>query len=221
MLRSRIPHIPVPSVPGIFFCNPTHIFVSPRLGENRSRRNRRETPVSSDESPPFHILPQRDIFLQHTAVKVFFKRGLRKTVNRPESVPVNDQRLRFQTQAYRRPPHSDNRRVEYVDFVNLLRAHALHSPGEGLPLNYRPQFVPLPFAHLFRVVQQRMPEVRGQNHRCGEDRPGKRTSSRFVATGFHQIRVSPNRQAFPIHLLWISIGVHPSAPDRFATANQS
>ena len=126
---------------------------------------------------------------------------------RAEFVAVDKQELRRRIQAQHRPLHARDGGPEDVEAVDFRRADFFYGPGDGFALNHFPKFLPGALGHLFRIVQQRMAEVRGQDDGGGEDRSGQRSPSGLVAAGFQPRRLQIGLQIrFHRPKIRISIG---------------
>ena len=93
-----------------------------------------------------------------------------------------------------RPLHPGHGGPEYVQGIYLLCTDCFYRPGQGFSFDYWPELLACLPAHLLRIVEKRMMEVRGKNHGGGKDRTCERASSGLVASGLKQSFVTETQQ---------------------------
>ena len=80
--------------------------------------------------------------------------------------------------------HGGERGIEDIDPIDLLGRYHFDGPGHGFPLDRLSKQIAVFFAHLFRVVQQRVVPSLGQDDGRRRDGTGQRSATGFVAPGF-------------------------------------
>ena len=109
----RVAHVGLPTIIWIGLAGLRHECISVGFGQDACRRNARHLGVSLDDAS----VPRHPIF-------------------RNESVAVNQQVIWRTGQRSNGIPHGQKRRLQDVDFVNLLRPHKRHRPGNGFLFDF-------------------------------------------------------------------------------------
>ena len=100
-----------------------------------------------------------------------------------ELVAVDEEERRLRVEPEDGALHPRDGGPEDVDAVNLLCLNRFHGPGDGFALDDGTEFVALPLRQLLRVVEERMAEIRREDHGGGIHRSGERPAAGLVAPG--------------------------------------
>jgi hypothetical protein len=82
------------------------------------------------------------------------------------------------------PMHGQERGVQYVDLVDLLRASPTHSPSDSRALNFHTELLAGAWRQFLGVVQSQSQCGRRRNHSGRSDRPSQATAACFVYARF-------------------------------------
>lgn len=165
VLLGRIAFVVVPVVVRKLFVQTVHVVVAVGLGQNRGRSDGEVLAVT------------------------LYHRGMRDVGIGFKAVAVDEQVLGTYLQLGDGTVHSQERGVEDVDFINLLRSDDTDGPGQSLAFNDLAQGITLAFGQLFGVVEQVVTEILGQNDGSGIYGSGQATAACFVASGFDEVGI--------------------------------
>ena len=167
VLRGGVAEIPVPAVLGVFLREFPHEFVAVRLGEDGGGGDAGEGGVA-----------------MHHGAEILEP----VPAEGAELVAVDEEEIRCRVQLHNRPLHSRDGGPEDVEPVDFFRLDGLHRPGDRFGLDDGPQLLPRLLGHLLGVVQERVVEVRRQDHGGGVHRPGEGAAPGLVAPRFEPSR---------------------------------
>ena len=138
-----------------------------------------------------------------------------------ESVAVYDQKSRHDRQPCYGCIHRLDRGIEDVYLVDPFGRDLAYSPCDRFALDYLAQHVATTFGHLFRVVQERVAEIRRQDYRRGEYRAGQTSAPGLVASRLYglslvaivqhrrtKLRNIPTYLRFFVHLFRLKISTY-------------
>lgn len=165
VLLGGVAFVVVPVVVRKLFVQAVHVVVPIGLGQNRCRSDGEVLAVT------------------------LYHRGMRDVGIGFEAVAVDEQVLGTYLQLGDGTVHSQDRGVEDVDFINLLRSDDTDGPGQSLAFNDLAQGITLAFGQLFGVVEQVVTEILGQNDGSGIYGSGQATAACFVASGFDEVGI--------------------------------
>ena len=98
------------------------------------------------------------------------------------AVAVDEGKVRLDGELVQRALHGKKRRLQNVDFVNLLLRRHRNAIAHGTLRDHIVKLAPLFVGQLFGVVESVDDETLRQNHRRGAHRSGKRTAPSLVHT---------------------------------------
>lgn len=162
MLLGWITFVVVPVVVRELFVQVVHIVVAVGLGQNRGCSDGEELAIA------------------------LYHHGMGDAGIGLEAVAVDEQVLGTYLQLGDGTVHGQERGVEDVDFINLLRGDDTHRPGQSLAFDDLAQGITLVFGQLLGVVEPLVAEVLGQDDGSSIYGSGQATAARFVATGFQK-----------------------------------
>lgn len=165
VLPGGIAFVVVPVVVRKLFVQTVHVVVAVGLGQNRGRSDGEVLAVT------------------------LYHRGMRDVGIGFEAVAVDEQVLGTYLQLGDGTVHGQERGVEDVDFINLLRSDDTDGPGQSLAFDDLAQGITLAFGQLFGVVEQVVTEILGQNDGSGIYGSGQATAACFVASGFDEVGI--------------------------------
>ena len=114
------------------------------------------------------------------AEAVPFYHGLDRQTKIRFPISVNERQLRSDTQLVQRPAHSQEGRLQNVDFIDFRLGSQTDSIGYRLLLNLWKQLTALFVRQLLAVRQTRNLQVLRQNHRRRANRSRQRSSACFI-----------------------------------------
>lgn len=165
VLTGGIAFVMVPVIIRVLFVQAVHVVVAVGLGQNRCRSDGEVLAVT------------------------LYHRGMRDVGIGFEAVAVDEQVLGTYLQLGDGTVHGQERGVEDVDFINLLRGNDTDSPGQSLAFDDLAQGITLAFGQLFGIVEQVVTEILGQNDGSGIYGSGQATAACFVASGFDELGI--------------------------------
>ena len=138
-----------------------HIVVTIGLGKDRGCRDGEELAITLDNG------------------------RMRKVTIRFEAVAVDNDGFRAHLKLVEGPMHGQDRGIENVDAVNLLRSDDTYGPSHRIALNDLAQLIALTLSQLFGVVEQFVVLIGGQDDSRSIDAACQTASTRLVAAGFY------------------------------------
>ena len=104
---------------------------------------------------------------------------------RRETVPIDEQEVRPQTESSHGAMHGQDRCPQDVHLVDLLRCRHPDSPRHGLTFDDHSQTFTGALRELLAVIQLLVLKVRRQHNGSRKHRPGQTSTACFIAARFH------------------------------------